>query len=115
MAIDDHPDIRCQHLAHRNGQEPPAVAVVRHRDSLNGRWWAWCNPHVDYATADPDPVPYDVAYLDPARQRRPVALELDTTTGVGTVHYHTRGAVCTDDCYTVPAVTPGPMTTEATP
>jgi hypothetical protein len=71
MAIDDHPDIRCQHLAHRTGQEPPAVAVVRHHDSLNGRWWAWCNPHVDYATADPDPVPYDVAYLDPARQRRP--------------------------------------------
>jgi hypothetical protein len=52
---------------------------------------------------------------DPARQRRPVALELDAATGVGTVHYHARGAVCTDDCYTVPAVAPDPMASVTRP
>jgi hypothetical protein len=111
MAINDHPDLRCGSTRHRPGQRPPAVAVVI--DALALAPWR-CGDCLNAYDTDPDPVPHDVVYLDPTRQRRPVALELNTA-GVGTVHYHARGAVCTDDCYTVPAVAPDPMTTEATP
>lgn len=69
MAIDTNPDVRCEHVRHPAGQQPPAVAFIHRPNSLNGRWYARCQADVRHLADDPDPVPYDVAYLAPGQRR----------------------------------------------
>jgi len=49
----------------------PAVAFVHDRFQSDGEWWPRCQACLDELAADPDPLPHDVVYLDPTRQRRP--------------------------------------------
>ena len=71
MAIDDHPDVRC--VARRHGHEfHQAAGLVQSATLLGSDYWlGYCDPCIDELAAQPDPVPYPVVYLDPARQRRP--------------------------------------------
>jgi len=69
MAINERPDVTCaKYWKHEPG--PPAVALVRGtRTDSDGEWWPECQACLDELAADPDPLPHDVVYLDPARQR----------------------------------------------
>jgi hypothetical protein len=81
MAINDRPDIRCG-WQHGPGPAPPAVAVVRtsqRRSPPDIALWPQCADCIAALAAIDHPVPYDVAYLDPARQRRPDPADIGHT------------------------------------
>lgn len=70
MAINDQPTPSCtRYWRHEPG--PPAVALVLgDRTGSDGEYWPECQSCLDERIVDPDPLPHDVVYLDPTRQRR---------------------------------------------
>jgi hypothetical protein len=70
MAINDRPDIRCEHLRHQtDDQAPSAVGVIRYGESVQTKPFR-CQACINRLETDMGGA-WDVVYLDPTRQRRP--------------------------------------------